>query len=84
MLPTLKDGDEVLARKEANLQIGDVVVARHPFRQTLIIKRITEISTCGKLFLKGDNPAESTDSRSFGKILKKDVLGKVICRLNYS
>jgi nickel-type superoxide dismutase maturation protease len=81
MLPTLKDGDEVIVKSTAALQVGDIVVAKHPFRQTPVIKRITKFSTCGKLFLSGDNPQESTDSRSFGGIPAKDVLGKVICRL---
>lgn len=81
MLPELKNGDIVLVKKIENLQVGDIVVANHPFRKTFIIKRITEISTGGKLFLKGDNPQESTDSRTFGEIDKKDILGKVVSRL---
>jgi nickel-type superoxide dismutase maturation protease len=81
MLPTIKDGDEVLVKTVSNLEIGDVVVAIHPYRKTPIIKRITGISTSGKLFLSGDNPDESTDSRTFGEIDKKDVLGVVVCRL---
>lgn len=81
MLPILKDGDKVLVKPETNLQIGDIVVAKHPYKITPIIKRITKISTGGKVFLSGDNPDESTDSRTFGEISIKDVLGKVICKL---
>lgn len=81
MLPTLKDGDQVLVKSPKDLQIGDVVVSKHPYRKTPIIKRIKEFSTGGKVFLTGDNPDESTDSRVFGEILEKDVLGKVVCRL---
>lgn len=80
MLPSLKDGDKVLVRPPKHLQSGDIVVANHPFRNTTIIKRIREISTSGKLFLRGDNPDESTDSRTFGEIDRKEVLGKAICR----
>jgi nickel-type superoxide dismutase maturation protease len=82
MLPTLKDGDEVLSEPPLNLRIGDIVIAKHPFRITPIIKRITNISVDNKFFLSGDNPDESTDSRSFGEINKKDIFGKVVCRLN--
>lgn len=82
MLPTLKNGDMVLVKLTENLQIGDIVVAKHPYRTTPIIKRITDFSTGGKLFLSGDNPDESSDSRVFGEIDKNDVLGKVICRLS--
>ena len=81
MLPTLKDGDEVLVRASKTYQIGDLVVDKHPFKITPIIKRITKFSTCGKLFLSGDNPDESKDSRSFGEIPEKDILGKVVCLL---
>lgn len=80
MLPHLKNGDRVLVEKPENLQIGDIVVARHPFRQTPIIKRFTDFSTGGKLFLSGDNPQESHDSRTFGAVPEKDILGRVVCR----
>jgi nickel-type superoxide dismutase maturation protease len=79
MLPTLQDGDEVLVKPSQSYRIGDVIVAKHPFRKTPMIKRVTEISTGGKLFLRGDNPAESSDSRTFGGIAEKDILGKVEC-----
>jgi nickel-type superoxide dismutase maturation protease len=82
MLPTLKDGDEVLVVPQQTYEIGDLVVARHPYKLTSIIKRITKISTGGNLFLSGDNPAESTDSRTFGEIPEKDILGKVVGLLN--
>ncbi len=82
MLPTLKDGDEVLVKPSRNYQIGDVVVAKHPFKITPIIKRITKFSTGGKVFLVGDNLAESKDSRSFGEVPEKDILGRVECLLN--
>jgi nickel-type superoxide dismutase maturation protease len=81
MLPTLKHGEEVLVKPTETFQIGDIVVANHPFKQSIIIiKRIGEISEKG-LFLLGDNPLESTDSRSFGEISQKNVLGKVVCKL---
>jgi nickel-type superoxide dismutase maturation protease len=82
MLPTLKHGEEVLVQPTETLQIGDVVVAKHPIKQSvIIIKRISEINEKG-LYLLGDNPIESTDSRSFGEVLQKNVLGKVVCKLS--
>jgi nickel-type superoxide dismutase maturation protease len=82
MLPGLKDGDVVLVDPYAALEIGDVVLARHPFKKSVqIIKRIKEISPENRYFLVGDNLEESTDSRSFGAIPAKDILGKAVCRL---
>ena len=82
MLPGLKDGDLVLVNPYAAPQIDDIVLARHPFKRSVqIIKRIKEISPEGRYFLVGDNADESTDSRSFGAIPAKDILGKVVSRL---
>jgi len=82
MLPGLKDGDVVLVDPYADLEIGDVVLARHPFKKSVqIIKRIKEISPVNRYFLVGDNLPESTDSRSFGAVPPKHLIGKVTCRL---
>lgn len=78
MLPELKDGDEVLVTPNETYQIGDIIVAQHPFKQSVVlIKRISELDE-NSVYLIGDNPAESTDSRTLGKIPRKDILGKVI------
>ena len=82
MLPTLKDGDAVLIDPKAEVEVGDIVLANHPFKQSVkILKRISEISADDKFSLTGDNADESSDNRSFGEISKKDILGKVSCRL---
>ncbi len=82
MLPTLKNGDAVLINPQAEVETGDIVLANHPFKQSVkMIKRIGEISNDEKFLLVGDNPNESSDSRSFGAISKKEILGKVVCRL---
>ena len=75
--------DEAAGTVEAVPEIlGDVVLARHPFKKSVqIIKRIREISPEGRYFLVGDNPSESTDSRSFGAIPAKDITGKAVSRL---
>lgn len=81
MLPDLKDGDKVLVKPQESYQIGDIVVAQHPFKQSVVlIKRISEIDE-QSVSLSGDNPSESTDSRTLGRIPKKDILGKVIKKL---
>lgn len=82
MLPVLKDGDLVLINPRTELKIGDIVLAQHPFKQSVkIIKRIKEITAEGRYFLVGDNLSESSDSRSFGSLAAKDILGVAVCRL---
>jgi nickel-type superoxide dismutase maturation protease len=62
----------------APLRPGDVVVARRPDRPQLeIIKRIHSIDAAGTIFLVGDNPAASTDSRDFGTVTREQVLARV-------
>ncbi len=82
MKPTLADGDIVLLSPSKEFRTGDIVLARHPFKQSVkILKRIESIMSNGNYFLAGDDPAESTDSRSFGAIHAKDIIGKVVCLL---
>jgi nickel-type superoxide dismutase maturation protease len=86
MVPLLKPGEQILVDPQAYLdslpEINDVVVAIHPSRSDLqIIKRVALVQEDGSCFLKGDNPGESTDSRSFGFISGEQILGKVTSRL---
>lgn len=80
MSPTFLDGDCVLAWSWfLKLKIQDVVVAKN--RDSLIIvKRIKSINN-NKYFLIGDNLKESTDSRNYGFVKKKDILGKVVKKI---
>ena len=81
MLPVLKSGDTVLINPRAKAEPGDIVAAHHPYiGKTKLIKRIDSIDSQGRFILVGDNPSESTDSRSFGSLAKDDILGKVVCR----
>ena len=83
MLPVLQDGDLISIDAKADFAIGDIVVARHPFKKSSkVLKRISVINADKKYFLTGDNVSESTDSRTLGAILRKDILGKVICRIS--
>ena len=85
MLPVLQPGEEILfdpyAYRRASPQPGDIVVALHPFqRQVRLVKRITQQLEDGRFYLNGDNPAESTDSRSFGPVTLNQILGRVTSR----
>jgi nickel-type superoxide dismutase maturation protease len=82
MLPELKEGDEVLVKQTNTYKVGEIVLAIHPFKTSVkIIKRIDQISEAGEFFLLGDNPNESTDSRTLGLFSQLQLLGKVTKKL---
>ena len=82
MQPALNAGDLVLINPSAELEVGDIVVARHPFKQSVkIIKRIAEILPGERYFLLSDNLEDSADSRSFGAIPARDILGKAEAKI---
>ena len=83
MNPTLKDGEVVLVDRDARIEVGDIVVAKHPVEQTSeLIKRVARINEHGHYFLVGDNAADSNDSRNFGAVTREYIKGKVVARLN--
>lgn len=79
MLPALKFGQDILCFNWAYLfsqpKVGDVVVINHQGRE--IVKRVQMSSDRGT-FVLGDNHNESMDSRNFGPVKNRDILGKVI------
>ncbi len=85
MSPLLQPGDEVLVDPQAYRRTlphpGDIVVAHHPFTPNLkIIKRVIAVADDGRCQLEGDNPSESSDSRSFGMVPSASILGRVTSR----
>ena len=81
MRPILEPNDEVLIDPQAVMAAGDLVLAQHPFRKdTQIIKVLRATCERDGAFLEGTNPASSTDSRSFGRVPKDHLLGKVTHR----
>lgn len=75
MLPALRPGQLVVAVRTPRLRVGDVVIARHHKRDKL--KRVQSVQG-GQVFLLGDNPARSTDSRSFGWLPATAVIAKIV------
>lgn len=58
MLPTLKPGKLVLARKRSAYQAGDVVLVKTKSRE--LVKRIYSVDN-GVVTLRGDNTSDSRD-----------------------
>ena len=84
MNPTLRDGEVVLVDREATVEVGDIVVAKHPVEQNSeVVKRVERINERGHYFLVGDNPDDSTDSRHYGAVTREYIKGKVVARLSY-
>lgn len=82
MIPSLRSGDRVLIDPKASVSPGDIVLARHPYKSSVrIMKRLTSIESDGRFYLSGDNPDDSTDSRTFGSISQSNILGKVVAQL---
>lgn len=81
MCPTFKPGDTVLVNRLSYLTklpiIGDIVAIKDPRDDKTLIKRIAKIEN-DKFFVAGDNKNESTDSRNFGLISKRNIIGKVV------
>lgn len=81
MEPALRNGEVYLAITGVRVDVGDVVVCRHPLRPELLtVKRI--IRPAGRdWWIEGDNPDASSDSREFGAISADLVRAKVVVRL---
>jgi phage repressor protein C with HTH and peptisase S24 domain len=85
MLPTYQPGDTLLGWRWFRPRAGQVVVARQAGRP--LIKRVarleplTSATPGGAVWLLGDNPAASTDSRHFGAVDRRALEARIILRL---
>lgn len=78
MLPTLKPGQIVVAiRLTQRLKPGQVIIFERQGREQ--IKRIAQLRD-GRVYVLGDNPGRSTDSRTIGWIAHADVRARVLMR----
>ena len=82
MRPTLEPGDWLLVDPDAFARqgpvVGDLILVADP-RDTsrMLIKRVAEVHEAGReLFVSGDAPEASTDSRTFGTVRAADVEGR--------
>ena len=79
MRPTLEPADRVLVLS-LRPRVGDVIALRDPrLPERVIIKRVHAIVE-GALDVRGDNTDASTDSRAFGVVASRAVLGRVVYR----
>ncbi len=75
MQPTLAPGEWWLARRTSRPQVGALVVIADPgVAGRWVVKRLTGFVD-GALWVEGDNPEASTDSRSWGPLPRSSVFG---------
>lgn len=75
------------------LSVGDVVVVHHPGRKGTVCKRVLglpgdqildrrlSIVPDGCIYLEGDNPNNSSDSRNYGPVPASLLVGRVLFRV---
>lgn len=78
MLPVLRPGIIVIGWRFKQPNVGDMVIAKWQGRE--LIKRVAKVRP-GSYYLLGDNPAASTDSRSYGWLPANTVIAVVIFTL---
>lgn len=82
MAPTLRHGETLLVwlRRPRRLRLGAVVVVDLP-GAGLAVKRVLGVRPDGAVWIEGDNPFGSTDSRQFGALPAAAVRGRALVRL---
>lgn len=79
MVPTLRDGDVVLALPGARARPGQVCLVRWAARpEQLSVKRLAARAERGLWDARGDDPTGSTDARTLGPA---EALAPVVWRL---
>lgn len=76
MLPTLIDGQYVLVLRFLKPRLEDVIVFKLPNEKNHFVKRVNRVEK-DSYYVLGDNINNSKDSRHFGNVDKKYVIGTV-------
>ena len=80
MEPTLRAGDRLLVLRATRPRPGAIVALRDPRRPSRLLVKRVDRRLGREWFVTGDNPAASTDSRHFGTVAARDVIGRVVYR----
>jgi nickel-type superoxide dismutase maturation protease len=84
MLPALAPGDRLVVLRHPRWrwrpgQVAALRDPRHPEEAALLVKRVAAL-TPGGVDVRGDHPAASTDSRTFGPVPPALMVGPVLYR----
>ncbi len=82
MLPALRPGDWLIARRTRRIHPGQVVLAWHPSRAGLLLVKRAARRVDGGWWLESDNPGApgAADSSRFGPVLDEEIVGRVVGR----
>ena len=82
MSPTLEPGDRLLLAPAWRPRTGQLVAVRDPRDPSrLLVKRVAAVDRRNqRVTVVGDNPGASTDSRVFGPVARRAVVGRVVYR----
>jgi nickel-type superoxide dismutase maturation protease len=81
MRPALEPTDRLLVWRWLPIRRGDLVVLRDPERQSLfLVKRVASVELNGDVVLRADNPNVSRDSRHFGPVPRRHLVGRAVFR----
>jgi nickel-type superoxide dismutase maturation protease len=81
MRPALSPGDRLVVARWLRPRRGDLVVARDPeHHSTYLVKRVATVAPDGNVALEADNPNVSRDSRHFGVVPGRLIVGRAIFR----
>lgn len=76
MVPVLPPGTTVVGIWPGRVLAGDIVIFHHDGREK--VKRIQEVLGDGSLFMVGDHPETSVDSRHFGAVEPTAVIARIV------
>jgi nickel-type superoxide dismutase maturation protease len=82
MLPALRHGDWLLARRTRRIRPGQVVLAWHPHRPGFLLVKRAARRVTGGWWLESDFPGApgATDSSGFGPVPDEMIVGRVLAR----
>jgi nickel-type superoxide dismutase maturation protease len=81
MEPTLRPGDWLLVLRTGRVRPGQLVVAWHPSRPTLLLVKRALRREPGGWWLQSDSPnGFASDSRAFGPVPPALIQGRVLLR----
>ena len=81
MSPTLEPGDRLLAAAGVSIRENDIVALTDPRQpDRTLVKRVAALLADGRIDVRGDRADHSTDSRDFGPVERRHLLGRVLWR----